>query len=858
MKLLILSLLLCGVASAAPESPQWKIIKTKYPTQDTVVAGFNVLDFGALGDGKTDCTESFQQAMDTMRNAGGGTVFVPEGRYVIKGTLEIPTSVTLRGEWAAPTFQSPAVKGTILMAYAGRGDTNGTPFISVNQCAGIKDLSIWYPEQTGQDIVAYPYCLIQTGGDNATFEDLTLINPYQGIRIGPKGNELHFVHNVYGTPLSVGVRYDMTTDIGRLENIHFSPDYWCQSGLPNAPDAQGPLAAWLLANGTGIYMERSDWEYVAYVFIDGYHDGFLMTRGVREGANAQFYGMVIRNCQTAVEVQETNPFGMEFAKCTFQGREYGFRLGRRFSAAILLNDCDISAEQALYSEGSGCFITQNSRITHGNISLTGGVLAMTASEIQDARTQISLGTNVRGASLVGNTFARNSPPIQSELAAGKLFVSDQPVKLDAFPQYDGNKTRVSRPARDVLYVVTDAPWNANGRGEQDDTRAVQNALAQAGKDGGGIVFVPGGDYIIRDSLIVPSGVELRGVYDVPHHTVGGGSMLHIYPGTNQNPSVILLARAGLRGLTFNYPDQAVSGWKEYPFLIQGQGADLYVINVNCGNPYQFLDLRTVRCDRHYVDYLSGSPLRIGVAVGAGSKDGEIRNVQFNPHYWSRVMGGNPFFANSTTGMGFGSVWGYQKENLDAIWVGNCQRELFYQNFVYGSLYGMHFTQQDGRGPEDCYVHGHGTDGSKVGVYFERGNGRIDMVNSELVSMSSSNRVAIKLGPDFQGTVRLINTMVWGDPSTLAQVDNGSLWLLGLHATQFGNGLQVNQGEVTAINVNYTGRVRSGHPVHLGLNGAKAKANLIGNITQGELVVADPPTEAGSPAPQPVLIGNLTR
>ena len=284
MKHLILSLLLCSVASAAPIAPQWKIIKTKYPTADTVVAGYNVLDFGAVGDGKTDCTQAFQQAMDKMRNAGGGTVFVPEGRYVIKGTLQIPTSVTLRGEWAAPTSRSPAVKGSILMAYAGRGDANGTPFISVNQCAGIKDLSIWYPEQTGQDIVAYPYCLIQTGGDNATFENLTLVNPYLGIRIGPRGNELHFVHNVYGTPLSVGLRYDMTTDIGRLENIHFSPDYWCQSGLPNSPDAAGPLAAWLLTNGTGIHMERSDWEYVAYVFIDGYHYGFLMTSGVREGS----------------------------------------------------------------------------------------------------------------------------------------------------------------------------------------------------------------------------------------------------------------------------------------------------------------------------------------------------------------------------------------------------------------------------------------------------------------------------------------------------------------------------------------------------------------------------------------------
>jgi len=859
-QLILLGLLLCNVALAAPDSPQWKIVKTKYPTTDTVIAGYNVLDFGAVGDGKTDCTTSFQQAMDSMRRAGGGTVFVPEGRYVIKGNLQIPTSVTLRGEWAAPTPESPTVKGTVLMAYAGRGETNGTPFISVNQCAGIKELSIWYPEQTAQEIVPYPYCLIQVGGDNATFENLTLVNPYLGIRIGPGGNELHYVHNVYGTPLSVGIRYHMTTDIGRLENVHFSPDYWTKSGLPNAPDAKGTFADWLLANGTAIYMERSDWEYVAYAFIDGYNCGFLMTAGASrngrgEAANAQLYGMVIKNCQTAVDVKETNPFGVEFANCTFQGREYGFRLGSRFTSAIMLNNCDVSAAQALFSEGSGVFITQNSRITHGNITLTGGVLALTASKIQDPDTQITLGANVRGATLNGNTFAKNPPLIKSELPAEKLFMTNQSVAFYDFPKYDGNKVRVSRPARDVLYVVTDKPWNANGQDEEDDTLAIQKALAQAGKDGGGIVFVPGGNYIIHDSLTVPSGVELRGVYDVPHHTLGGGSMLHIYPGTNQSPAVAVLAHAGLRGLTFNYPDQAVGGWKEYPFLIQGQGDDLYIINVNCGNPYQFLDLRTMRCDRHYVDYLSGSPLHIGVAVGGGSQDGEIRNVMFNPHYWSRVMGGNHFFDNSTARIEFGSVWGYQKENLDAIWVGNCKRELLYQNFVYGSLYGIHFTQQDGKGPEDCFVHGHGTDGSKTGVYFERGNGRIDMINSELVSMSSSNKVVIKLGPDFQGTARMINTMVWGDPSTLAQVDNGSLWLLGLHSTQFGNGLQINQGDIMAVNVNFTSGNRSARHTHLGLNGDKANATLIGNITQGELGIAD---EANPQAPKPVLIGNLTR
>ena len=86
---------------------------------------------------------------------------------------------------------------------------------------GVKDLSIWYPEQTASGIVPYPFTLIQKGGDNATFENLTLVNSYQGIKIGPGSNELHYVHNVDGTPLKVGIWYDSTTDIGRLEGVFF-------------------------------------------------------------------------------------------------------------------------------------------------------------------------------------------------------------------------------------------------------------------------------------------------------------------------------------------------------------------------------------------------------------------------------------------------------------------------------------------------------------------------------------------------------------------------------------------------------------------------------------------------------------
>jgi hypothetical protein len=44
---------------------------------------FNLTDFGAVGDGLTDDGPALQNALDTMAESGGGTLFVPAGRYAI-------------------------------------------------------------------------------------------------------------------------------------------------------------------------------------------------------------------------------------------------------------------------------------------------------------------------------------------------------------------------------------------------------------------------------------------------------------------------------------------------------------------------------------------------------------------------------------------------------------------------------------------------------------------------------------------------------------------------------------------------------------------------------------------------------
>lgn len=56
----------------------------------------DVRTHGALGDGNADDTQAIQAAIDTVRQAGGGVVYVPKGTYVVNG-LTLYSNIQLVG-----------------------------------------------------------------------------------------------------------------------------------------------------------------------------------------------------------------------------------------------------------------------------------------------------------------------------------------------------------------------------------------------------------------------------------------------------------------------------------------------------------------------------------------------------------------------------------------------------------------------------------------------------------------------------------------------------------------------------------------------------------------------------------------
>src|SRR5260370_27443582 len=112
--------------------------------------GIDVKSQGAVGNGIVDDTAAFQRALDAAGAQGGGAVYVPAGRYLFKGTLNVPVGVTLSGSFACVPSHTgtrdhgqpkPGEDGTALLVTAGRGNEHGTPFLTLNTNSSVCGLT---------------------------------------------------------------------------------------------------------------------------------------------------------------------------------------------------------------------------------------------------------------------------------------------------------------------------------------------------------------------------------------------------------------------------------------------------------------------------------------------------------------------------------------------------------------------------------------------------------------------------------------------------------------------------------------------------------------------------------------------
>ena len=773
---------------SAFSAPNWQLIQPKYPTNSPLVAAYNVKDFGATGDGVTDVTSIFQALLDTLGRLGGGTVFVPEGQYVIRGNLIARKGITLRGEWNKPVKGSP-IKGTILMAYSGRGSETAASFITMETSAAVRDLAIWYPEQLPGTITPYPPAILFgengfSGNDYCNAKNITLVNAYSGVIYSrTNGGSCPVINGIYGTPLSRGVEIDNISDVGRIENLDFSPAYWSGSGLAGAPAAGSSFETWIYQNGTGVVMRRNDWSYMCYVSVEGYNKGEDVAPSIASPgsvANGHQYGMTFTNCKTAIYFEVVSGTGIMFTQVTTSGCDTGFCIGPNTSGCVQFHTCTIGANVnavEVNASSSTRFMMQQCTFTAGAVKINNGIFTASDCDFNNAAPQVSLATNARGI-ITGNRF-KTAAQIQNS-SQWACAIDQTPVTLKKLPAFPAVTATIHEPPRMVMYNVAAAPYNAKNDNTTDNTAAIQAALTQASTDGGGVVFLPPGKYAVKGNLTVPTGVELMGSSDVSSAPLGPGSILEVYAGrgnASADPFVKVSSGGGLRGLTFDYPEQNTTQLPNigvYPYLIQVTGSNAYIINVAMRMTYDGIDLFTYKCDNHFVDFIAGHAFKNAIRVGGNSTGGSISNFQLNISYVSAGSEGKWGSWPNSPESGGGGAFSYADANFDFMVLGACQNETLYNNFDYGSQRGVVLQSDNGTGPTGLCL-GQGIDGSTRSVSLgASGPAGFDFINSQLVSLGGTTNCDYieTTGPTALCT--FFSSDYWGQPGYSVNMNGGAL------------------------------------------------------------------------------------
>ena len=324
--LLIGCIPLSGAALYTPLPQGPRIVTTAYPTDDVVIADTVLTEapYAADSSGLTDCAPAIQQALNDCYGAGGGTVFLPAGRYLVRSPIKIPAFVTLRGDWQDPDTGNDY--GTIILADVPSADTPTPALFTVGGSAGAMGLTVYYPGQSLADVKPYPFTFYVTGaGEDFMLQSVvncTVINGYRGLGVCVEsgGHEMMTAESFKGTFLRVGAEAYNQSDVGTWKNVSISNKYWAGAGAGLAPADSAALDSYTKAHATGLVLGDLEWTEFANLSVSGCKTGVHIVKGKRIEFAGSIYGVDIADCGTGLLVDSIDGrWGMAVARGSIAG-----------------------------------------------------------------------------------------------------------------------------------------------------------------------------------------------------------------------------------------------------------------------------------------------------------------------------------------------------------------------------------------------------------------------------------------------------------------------------------------------------------------------------------------------------------
>lgn len=619
------------------------IVSQLYPTGDIVVAEIIATQAPYFADntGVIDSTVAIQRAVDDCHAAGGGTVFLPAGKYLLTAGITVHGFVTLRGDWQDPDTGTDY--GTIILADVPSTTENLPALFTVMGSAGVMGLTVYYPGQCIDDVKPYPYTFYVSGAGGFMLQSVlncTVINGYKGIGacVDGGGHEMMTIDTVKGTFLYCGATAYNQSDVGTWKNLTVSNRYWAAAGAGLTAAPREAIDAYTRKNTTGLILGDLEWTQFANIEIADCKYGMHIVKGKRIEFAGSLFDVKIERCDVGIQVDSIDTrWGMVIAKSRING-----------SKNAIVNN-------------------------------TFGVVKMTDTELSGGRL---------GGKIVFRNIGEFFDFIKSIFKNGffanrKYLVECEP--LDAFEvDYDAAPYKPTAH----LFVV-----QADTTGVQGAAPAVQVALDQAA-DTGGVVYLPAGKYRMDTAVTVPAGVELRGASSVATRDQPGsskGTVILAYYGLNAtNPDsdtalVTLGMNAGVRGIRFFYPQNscvrpgAFGTVKPCAYAVRGAGSGVYAVNVAIAAAYNGIDFRG--CDNHTIK--KAVTCCYNNAIHAGGTGGVIEGCLQNGTVMARNGLNLPDWVDEGTQMFPYLFDAVTRVNTEYIRLSGANDQTLYNCFAYG-------------------------------------------------------------------------------------------------------------------------------------------------------------------------------
>jgi hypothetical protein len=518
--------------------------------------GFDVKDYGAVGDGVTNDRDAIQAAINAAV-AVGGVVWFPNGSYLCNTSLTLPTAKTIQllGSLQYPfgdittvrtgahiwcknitggTFDVSAGVGTISIRGLAFDGANGSHPAGIPSVAYANFSTTWTGLFSGVGANSYAgvdledICVMASKTTNAIGVDVR--NADQWVNLS-KVNIVSFV-NGYGLKIGPGsVGHTCTTVSVDKSYIHYCHVGVNSNNIQNATFSDTVIESSIVAvenclgqiHFKGCYLENIGYDPMSLGRIVGLtQKSFSISWGGALGTAMSAY------TDTAIYSLYG---GLTFDSCTFAYLASssvvawfeGIGLGSGISAcgSAIFNSCRSQSYTNQFLRGETYPGTKSDFMVTVHDTSESAKSNKNINNMTDIRrvdfgeTLLWAGNGIakiqNGKLLLGfsSTFPLSTPPATNP--DGGAWASGDRCQLGS--DVAGKKQYTHNGS---AWVMTGQSWfnvadyGAVGDSVTDDTAAIQAAITAAAAAVGGTVFIPAGNYLCAHGLSVPSGVSVVG------------------------------------------------------------------------------------------------------------------------------------------------------------------------------------------------------------------------------------------------------------------------------------------------------------------------------------------------------------